>query len=156
MRRLLSVILFTMAFSISIISQTSVNSSGGDVKTASGSVSYSIGQVFTSSTNDTSGTVSEGIQQAFEVSVISSIDDAIELNCTAYPNPTINTLHLKVDNFSAELELSLYDIKGKQLLKKAVISETTVIDFSDYHPGFYILKVNNEQQELKSFKIAKH
>ncbi len=47
--------------------QTSVNTAGGEVENTSGSVSYSIGQVAYTSVSNSNGSVSQGVQHAFEI-----------------------------------------------------------------------------------------
>lgn len=64
-----SLLLFVVTFG-----QTSVNTSGGTVSNPSGSISYSIGQVAYESIYNTSGSVSEGVQQAFEIATLMLIE----------------------------------------------------------------------------------
>ena len=45
--------------------QESVNSSGGTATGATGSVSYSVGQVFYTAQSSLGGSVSQGVQQAY-------------------------------------------------------------------------------------------
>ncbi len=62
---------------------------GGDATDASGSVSYSAGQVFFHTFSSGGGSLAEGLQQPYEISTITSIEEAedIELLFSAYPNP---------------------------------------------------------------------
>lgn len=70
--------------------QTSVNATDGDVSGSGGSVSYSVGQVVYTTHTGTSGSVAEGVQQPYEISVVTGLEEAqsINLSVTAYPNPT--------------------------------------------------------------------
>ena len=51
----------------------SVNATGGNANSANGSVSYSVGQVFYTTAFSTNGSISEGVQQPFEISVLSDL-----------------------------------------------------------------------------------
>jgi hypothetical protein len=100
-KSLLVATLLTFAFSLSTVSaQTSVNATGGDASGSGGSASYSVGQVAYQTHTGTSGSVAEGVQQPYEISVVTSIEEAndIKLSITAYPNPTTDYLELKVES----------------------------------------------------------
>lgn len=53
--------------------QTSVNATDGDVSGSGGSVSYSVGQVVYTTHTGTSGSVAEGVQQPYEISVVTGL-----------------------------------------------------------------------------------
>jgi len=89
----ISLLLVTFTFG-----QTSVNTSGGTVSNPSGSVSYSIGQVAYESISNASGSVSQGVQQAFEIATLMLTENTFNFSLTAFPNPTQSflTLELKI------------------------------------------------------------
>jgi|SRR5690554_3243411 len=68
--------------------QESVNATGGDASGEGGSVSYSVGQITFQTHTGTNGSVAQGVQQPFEISVVTAIEEAkgINLSVTAYPN----------------------------------------------------------------------
>jgi len=98
------------------------------------------------------------VQQPYEISVISGINDgAITLDCTAYPNPTTDYLRLKIaDNTTLNLTYQIYDINGKLLFNKKVEGSETTISMQGLVPGSYFLKVTDNKQEIKTFKIIKN
>ena len=79
----------------------SVNAAGGNASGTGGSVSYSVGQLFFTTAFGTYGSVSEGVQQPFEISVLSGVEDitGIDLYYSVYPNPTIGKLTLNLKNY---------------------------------------------------------
>ena len=81
--------------------QESVNTTGGNASGNGGSVSYSVGQVVYQCHNGTNSSVSEGVQQPYEISVFTGLEEAksIALQCSAYPNPTTDYLTLSVADF---------------------------------------------------------
>jgi hypothetical protein len=142
-----------------IQAQESVVSSGGDATDSGGSISYSIGQSVYTTNTGTSGSVSQGVQQPFEISVITSIEEAkdISLSVSAYPNPTTNYITLKVDNFDLlTLSFQLFDITGKLLESKKIDSNEIIINTENLVSANYFLKVFKGQQEVKTFKIVKN
>ena len=60
--------------------QTSVNATGGDASGSGGSVSYSVGQVVYTTNTGTSGSVAQGVQQPYEISVVTAIEEAKGIN----------------------------------------------------------------------------
>ena len=140
--------------------QESVNATGGDASGSGGSVSYSVGQVVYTTNTGTNGSVSEGVQQPFEISVVTGIEEAkdIFLNVSAYPNPTTDYLELKVENLQlSELSYKLYDISGKVYQNKEIGNSITKIEMQNLPQGIYFIKViDTKNKEFKTFKIIKN
>ena len=137
----------------------SVNASGGNATGSGGSVSYSVGQVFYTTASGTSASVSEGVQQPFEISVFTGVKDikAIDLYYAVYPNPTRGKLTLKIDNFEPNaFTYQLNDVNGKLLRSEKLTEKETAIDMSELKSAAYFLKVTNSKKEVKTFKIIKH
>ena len=64
------------------------------------------------------GSVAQGVQQPFEISVITGLEEAqgINLSVRAYPNPTTDYLTLSISEFDiSNLLYQLYDMQGKLL-----------------------------------------
>jgi Secretion system C-terminal sorting domain len=134
--------------------------SGGDASGTGGTVSFSIGQVFYSSASGTSQNLNQGIQQPFEISVLNSVEEkAADINLTAsvFPNPTISNFTLKVETTKwKNLSYELYNAQGSLLLSKKVEVDETIIEISGLASAFYILKVHDGNQSIKTFKITKY
>ena len=138
--------------------QESVNATGGDASGSGGSASYSVGQVVYTTNTGTNGSVAEGVQQAYEISVVTEIEEAtgINLSVKAYPNPTANYLTLSVEEFDiSNLSYQLYDMQGKLLQKETITSNQTSIDMNNLVPASYFVKVTQNNTEVKTFKIIK-
>ena len=154
---LLSLLLLGIGFS-SIHAQENTTSAGG-VATGTGSVSYSIGQIFYKANFSADGSSSEGVQQAYEISTAIGVEefDAISLDLNIYPNPTTDYLTLDIKDFSLEeIDYLLYDMNGKILEDKKVLNKTTIIDMMNLPPTIYFLKVTDGETVIKTFKIIKN
>ncbi|MGC8754863.1 MAG: hypothetical protein ACP5QJ_07625, partial [Thermosulfidibacteraceae bacterium] len=55
--------------------QESVNATGGNASGNGGTVAYSVGQVVYTTNTGTNGSVAQGVQQPFEISVVSGIEE---------------------------------------------------------------------------------
>jgi hypothetical protein len=139
--------------------QTSVNPSGGEASGSGGSASYSVGQVGYTTNTVTSGSVAQGVQQPYEISVVTGLEEAkgINLSVMAYPNPTTDYLQLKVESEKLkDLSFQLYDMNGKLLQNEKLTGTETQINMSNYVPSTYFIRVINGNQSIKEFKIIKN
>ena len=156
----LSALLFLGLGLTGLQAQTSVNATGGNASGIGGSASYSVGQLAYTTNTGTNGSVSEGVQQAFKISVVTGIEEAkdIFLNVSAYPNPTTDYLELKVENLQlSELSYKLYDISGKVYQNKEIGNSITKIEMQNLPQGIYFIKViDTKNKEFKTFKIIKN
>ena len=86
---ILSSLLLLSIGMIGLDAQNTIPSSGGNASGSGGTVSYSIGQIVYTTNTGTNGTVAQGTQQPFEISVVTGIEEAlnITLQCSVYPNP---------------------------------------------------------------------
>jgi hypothetical protein len=144
--------------------QEAITSSGGNATGTGGSVSYSVGQVVFSTNTGTGGSVAAGVQQPYEISVVTGLDEdnRIQLVCSAYPNPTTDFLILRIEgDAQAEYTAFLYNLNGVLLKTIQVEASETTIDMSNQVIATYFLKIVNTKkssslQEIKTFKIIKN
>jgi len=138
--------------------QESVNGTGGNASGSGGSASFSVGQVVYLVHTGTTGSVAEGVQQPYEISVATAIEVAkgINLSVSAYPNPTSDYLQLQVESKKLkDFSFKLFDVYGKLLQEHKNIGTVTQIEMSHYKSGVYFLKVLTNNQLIKTFKIIK-
>ena len=153
--------LTVIAFTICVLSssaQEGVSSAGGEAKGSGGTVSYSIGQIFYSTHTGTAGTVAEGVQQPYEISVVTSIIEAegIDLVISAFPNPVTDHLILRVEEYDPQnLSFQLFDVSGKMVQIGKVVEYQTIIDMTGHPRAVYLLKILDKESEIKTFRIIK-
>lgn len=142
-----------------IFAQESVNASGKDASGTGGTVNYSVGQIVYTTHTGTNGSVAQGVQQPYEISVVTALEEAkdIALSFLVYPNPTYDFLKLKVENYISEnLTYLLYDISGKSIESKKIEGTEATIPMESLATGTYFLKVTEGNKDLKTFKIIKN
>jgi hypothetical protein len=103
--------------------------------------------------------VAQGVQQPYEILVVTAIEEAkgINLSVMAYPNPTTDYLQLKVESEKLkDLSFQLYDMNGKLLQNEKLTGTETQINMSNYVPSTYFIRVINGNQSIKEFKIIKN
>ena len=120
-------------------------------------VAYSVGQIVYTTYTGSNGSVAQGVQQPYEISITTGLlETDIKLNLSAYPNPTTNYLMLQIDNYDKALSYQLYDIGGKLLESNTVVANSTTIKMEQMPTGTYLLKVIQNNKEVKTFKIIKN
>ena len=142
--------------------QDVIPASGGNASGSGGSSSYSVGQVvYTTNSSVSNGTVAQGIQQPYEISVVTEIEEAkgISLQFTVFPNPTIDNITLKIETSATlgiqSLSYYLYDSNEKLIENKKIEGNETLVSVESLVPATYFLKIIQGKKEVKTFKIIK-
>lgn len=155
---ILSILLLSLRLT-GLQAQEAIPASGGNASGSGGTASYTVGQVVYTSNTGTNGSVAQGVQQPYEISVVSGIEQAkgTNLECSAYPNPTTDFLTLNIENYNNEnLSYQLFDISGKLLENKKLTSNETTISMTNLVSATYFLKVIDNNKVVKTFKIIKN
>ena len=156
MRSLTTII--ALVCTVGLHAQETVPATGGDATGAGGSSSYTVGQVVYTTNTGTNGSVAQGVQQPYEISISVGIEvTAINLELVAYPNPTNNALTLNIGNYNNEkLTYQLYDMQGKLLDSKQVVNSSTTIGMQELPVSTYLLNVLDNNAVIKTFRIVKN
>ncbi len=142
--------------SLSAQAQQAATASGGNASGSGGTVAYSVGQIVYTTNTGSNGSVAQGVQQAYEISIVLGVENHQVNLIQAYPNPTIDYLTLNVgDSDLSSLNFQLYDITGKLIENKKITSSTETIHMENLPSAMYFLKVTNNNKEIKTFKIIK-
>ena len=152
------IILCCCGFYTPLKGQETIPATGGNATSIGGSVSYTVGQILYSTLTGTNGIVAQGVQQPYEISVVTAIRNTEEINleCSVYPNPTSGLARLVFKSPDYEnMKFRLYDINGVLLQDKKVESMETEISMENLLSSVYFLKVIKDNLEVKVFKIVK-
>jgi hypothetical protein len=155
----LSVVLLLVLGLKGLQAQESVIATGGNGTGSSGSVSFTVGQIAYQTFSAISGSVTEGVQQPFEISVVSGIEEAIGINLSirAYPNPSTDNLTLSIDEFDiSDLSYQLYDMRGRLLQSGKIIGNRTSIIMNNLVPSTYFVKVLQNYKVVITYKVIKN
>jgi hypothetical protein len=150
--------LLLLGFGLTAQAQQATTATGGDATGSGGSVAYSVGQIVYTTHIGTTGSVAQGVQQPYEISVVLGIENSlIDLDISAYPNPTTQNLTLSIGNdISETLHFQLCDLSGKIIERRKISNRTETIHMENLATGPYFLKVSNANNEVKIFKIIKN
>lgn len=151
------IIISTLLTSFLVQSQESLAISGGEASGSGGASSYTLGQVFFTATNTSTGSVAQGVQQSFEIFTLSNPQlTTVNLEAVIYPNPSSDYVVLNItDTALTDLSYVLVDIRGQVISNQKISSLDTQVSLHGLSIGTYVLKVSKKNSELKMFKIIK-
>lgn len=131
---------------------------GGEAIGVDGFSSYSIGQILYSTHTGSNEFIIQGVQQPYEISEITGIQDEIgvQSEINLFPNPTENDLSLSIiDSDISFFQYFMYDMNGKLLHSNSVSKNTVPIVMNNLSKGGYIIRIMKNSKEVKTFKVLK-
>ena len=151
---LLLIICFLSFTALAQYTTPEIITTGGDSYMQSfGKIEVTIGEAIIETYQGNGIYLTQGFQQGnLIVSAIEENSNDAALRIQVFPNPTINELNIISDN-DGQILIQLFDSNGK-LLFADNISKSTVMNFSDYAAGCYLLRLETGNS-LKTFKIQK-
>jgi hypothetical protein len=138
-----------------------INTSGNNATGSSGTVAYSIGQVFYTYIGQSVYNVAQGIQhEEIAKETLATTENSIEpkTEIFIFPNPTTDFVTINMEGLEFENGLrsyQLYDIQGKLLKQNTITQTETQINLNNLISSIYILQVYVNNKVLKTFKILK-
>ena len=154
--------LYFIAFllSFSVKAQTShqvLSATGGDATGTGGSVAYSVGQIVYTTSTGTTGSLAQGVEQAYEIYSVGIKETALNISLSVFPNPTSYFLTLKVQDYNNEtLSFDLLDEQGKLVLNEQITTQDTQVAMSTLARGTYFINVVQAIKKIQTFKIIKN
>lgn len=142
---------------ININAQKAVLATGSNATGSNGSLSYSVGQIdyYNKGSNNQ---IMEGVQQAYEITTLSTNETsaADKKDILLYPNPFKDFVFLDfTTNDYKNSEYQLFDSSGKLLKEEKIKESKSEFNFSTLPSAMYIIRVNQNGKNLKTFKIIK-
>ena len=96
--------------------------------------------------------------EPFEISTLGADNfPSIMLTMSAYPNPTVNNVTLKIADLSSEnLNYQIIDVTGKLIEESKITNQETQIQFEKFTTAIYLLNIIQDNKTIKTFKIIKN
>lgn len=151
-------VLLLLIFGLSrLYAQEAIPASGGEASGNNATVSYSVGQLVITTNTDANGSVSHGVEQPFEISIVLGIEqNLINLSFVVFPNPATDLLTIQnKSDFKNNISYQIYDINGRLLESKKLTGENTTISTSNLAVSSYFIKILQSNKVIKIFKILK-
>jgi hypothetical protein len=140
--------------------QETISATGGNIAGNGGSISYTVGQVTNLFLRETNGSVAQGVQQPYEIFLITGNEAAkyISLSFQVYPNPVQDFLTLKIQNpDTGNLIWKLFDASGRLIGTDLVSGTETLIPMTEYARGAYLFSILNKNDlQSTTYQIIKN
>ena len=150
------IFLLLTIFCCTLKAQQVVATAGEQFSNTNGSISYTIGEGVASTLTDGDKTVTQGFHQTTISITVFKDSVADDFSMTAFPNPATQAVTLKTDQVIIPgLKYLITDQGGKIIVQKRIENEETVIPVEQLPDGVYIIKIQDNQKEIKSIKIIK-
>ena len=134
-----------------------LSASGGDATGSGGSVAYSVGQIVYTTSTGTTGSVAQGVEQAYEIYSVGIKETSLNISLSVFPNPTSDFLTLKVEDYNNEtLSFDLLDEQGKLILSEQITNQETQVAMSTLARGSYFINIVQANKQIQTFKIIKN
>lgn len=134
-------------------SQEVVSTQGDSYSNGNSSIDFTIGEVVVNTGTDGTNDITQGFHQT-NWNVVGVENQVPSFEATVFPNPTSELLNIRASTFK-NVTYTLYDGQGKFVLQEKLIGNETSIQVSDLATGNYSLILNNETENLKTFKLIK-
>jgi hypothetical protein len=150
---LLLIFLSFMFLPFIINAQQSINTLGSNIKTHSGSITYTLGQIDYISLENRDAWMNQGVQQPY-ISVTDAVHESE--GCIVFPNPTTGLLSFNLsDSKDISLNYQIYSVNGVLAGYGEKIKGTDRINISNIMPGIYIIKIISEKTKVWECMIVK-
>ena len=148
-----TLVLFSLLATGSLSAQEVVSTQGDSYSNVSGSIDFTLGEVIIATESDGTNDLTQGFHQT-NWNFVGLEDFAPNYEATIFPNPTSEVLNIRTSTFE-NVTYTLYDAQGKLVLQNVLSAEQTPIQVGQLAPGSYSLILNNQTQNLKTFKLVK-
>ncbi|NNJ55005.1 MAG: T9SS type A sorting domain-containing protein, partial [Bacteroidia bacterium] len=85
-----------------------------------------------------------------DVSIFNLSVEELENTLTVYPNPTQGKVNIRLENNTANFDVTVVDMTGKVFAEYNDVDENTAIDLTDLSTGFYFLKIRTEDNVIQT------
>lgn len=141
-----------------VMAQQNVVAAGGESTGSGGSVSYTYGQVDFINTTGAGGSITQGVQQPYEIYDLSGITaPVLQISLSLFPNPATEYVQLVAEQWDqVSLQYALYDVSGKLLDSQTLVSQQTFIPLSHLASGIYIVHIRHNGSDIQTYKVIKN
>jgi hypothetical protein len=151
---------FIVFFILCLFSKTKaqeiVASSGSHFANSEKQISWTLGEPVVTTLSNESLQLTQGFHQS--KLIVTALDETSKLkfDITAFPNPASDYLNVKIENVAQQkFHYVLYSMDGRIVSRKQIESSISEIPMYNYVAATYLLKIFDDDNALKTFKIIK-
>lgn len=138
--------------------QRATVSTGGDAVGPGGSISFSAGQPSYTAIGGATGSLVQGVQQPYEISVSIGVYEREEAFTLAVgPNPATDELELAVTGpLPSLIWFNVRNSAGQTIMEQRINAPRTRIAMGGVSAGVYLVEVSGPERTFRTFRIVKH
>ena len=148
-----TIFLFSLLSTIAVSAQKVVCTQGDSYSNASSNIDFTIGEVIINTGTDGTVDLTQGFHQT-NWNFVGMEDYSPGFEASVFPNPTSEVLNIRTSSFE-NVRYTLYNAQGKLLIQDILSAEQTPVQVGQLAPGSYSIILNNQTQNLKTFKLIK-
>ena len=145
--------LFSLLSTIAVSAQEVVSTQGDSYSNTSANINFTIGEVVINTGTNGTNELTQGFHQT-NWNFVGMEDYSPGFEASVFPNPTSEVLNIRTSSFE-NVRYTLYNAQGKLLIQEILSAEQTPIQVGQLAPGSYSIILNNQTQNLKTFKLIK-
>ena len=145
--------LFSLLSTIAVSAQEVVSTQGDSYSNTSANINFTIGEVVINTGTNGTNELTQGFHQT-NWNFVGMEDYSPGFEASVFPNPTSEVLNIRTSSFE-NVRYTLYNAHGKLLIHEIRSAEQTPIQVGQLAPGSYSIILNNQTQNLKTFKLIK-
>ena len=145
--------LFSLLSTIAVSAQEVVSTQGDSYSNTSANINFTIGEVVINTGTNGTNELTQGFHQT-NWNFVGMEDYSPGFKASVFPNPTSEVLNIRTSSFE-NVRYTLYNAQGKLLIQEILSAEQTPIQVGQLAPGSYSIILNNQTQNLKTFKLIK-
>ena len=130
----------------------------GGVRIGNLTVSWTVGELMTSTYTTQSFKLTQGVQQP--VIAVQNVSSSSEMNAykiTAYPNPATDAVIVSIaEADEQQFTLRIFDVSGKLIHTVQITESETRILVANFPSGIYLLHISDGKNNVQTFKIIKN
>ena len=145
--------LFSLLSTIAVSAQEVLSTQGDSYSNTSANINFTIGEVVINTGTNGTNELTQGFHQT-NWNFVGMEDYSPGFKASVFPNPTSEVLNIRTSSFE-NVRYTLYNAQGKLLIQDILSAEQTPIQVGQLAPGSYSIILNNQTQNLKTFKLIK-
>ena len=139
-------------------SQHTIVPAGNDITSSGGSISYTLGQVVYNYNSGSDASTLEGVQQPYEISIMTLVEPDSKSNIiiSLFPNPTTDRIIINIsEGIKLPILYNLIDITGKEILSGEITQISHELNTKDLPASVYFLHLIVDEKLIATHKIIK-
>ena len=133
--------------------QSGIVVTGQSAQTATGKISASIGQVAYLHETGSGGSLNQGIQQSFTITI--DVQEQNQIKLSVFPNPTQDAIFIEALSGGLKTHVEVFSGDGQKVLENTFQSQKSLVNLNALSAGIYIMRVSLDNKEEGVFRIIK-